>query len=321
MIADYEQSLHEKLQSLLGKINGADEEWLVSPDFLGQWTLAAKGLGCVAAGGEKRKFPPAGNGSLIYSSPKDEWDAACANLPQGVVVQAEFRLMAQPSMDFHVLSALWMLQVGCHYDKNLDDCAYGSRLRRTTKGEFNERSLGSFKPYLKPFRDWRNGGISAMRSALESKKSIVALTADVSSFYHELNPKFMLDESFNELLELPEDLEQPELKKLHRLFIHALQAWAKQTPLKKGLPVGLPASAVVANMALFELDRVIQEQIAPLYYGRYVDDIILVMDGGKQFHSTSDVWEWIFSRSRSLLAWVDGKQKKKVQFKPDYLTK
>lgn len=321
MIADYERKLHKNLQALLGKINGADEEWISSKDFLGEWTLAAKGLGCVADDGDKRKFPPAGNGCLIYSSPTGEWDAACTNLAEGSEVQAEFRLMAQPSMDFHVLSALWMLQVGCHYDKNLDDCAYGSRLRRTTKGEFNERSLGSFKPYLKPFRDWRNGGISAMRSALESKKSIVALTADVSSFYHELNPKFMLDESFNELLELPEDLEQPELKKLHRLFIHALQAWAKQTPLKKGLPVGLPASAVVANMALFELDRVIQEQIAPLYYGRYVDDIILVMDGGKQFHSTSDVWEWIFSRSRSLLAWVDGKQKKKVQFKPDYLTK
>ncbi|WP_165720891.1 RNA-directed DNA polymerase [Bordetella trematum] len=321
MIADYERKLHKNLQALLGKIDGADEEWISSKGFLGEWTLAAKGLGCVAGDGDKKKFPPASNGCLIYSSPKDEWDAACANLAEGTEVQAEFRLMAQPSMDFHVLSALWMLQVGCHYDKKLDDCAYGSRLRRTAKGEFNQYSLGSLKPYLKPFRDWRDGGIRAMRSALEAKKSIVALTADVSSFYHELNPKFMLDESFNQLLELPEDLAQPELKKLHLLFIHALQAWAKQTPLKKGLPVGLPASAVVANMALFELDRVIQEQIAPLYYGRYVDDIILVMDGGKQFHSTSDVWEWIFSRSRSLLAWVDGKQKKKVQFKPDYLTK
>jgi hypothetical protein len=320
MIADYEQDLHGKLQALLDKINGSDEDWIGSSEFLGPWTLAAKGLACRGIDGKKGKFPPTGCGSLIHSSPRDEWDAACANLAEGAVIEAEFRLMARPSMDFHVLSALWMLQIGCHYDKNLDDCAFGSRLRRTTKGEFNERSLGSFKPYLKPFRDWRNGGIRAMRSALEAKKSIVALTADVSSFYHELQPDFMLSDSFNQLLDLPESLSQPEHKKLHRLFIGALQEWAKNTPLEKGLPVGLPASAVVANMALIELDRVIREQVTPLYYGRYVDDIILVMDGGKQFNSTEDVWEWIFGRSNSLLAWAGKKKDRKIRFKPKYLS-
>lgn len=321
MIADYERNLHGNLQALLGRINDDSEDWVELPDFLGGWTLAAKRLVSAEKNGGKNgkeKFPPAGNGCLIYSSPQEAWTAACANLPNGKELHAEFRLMAQPSMDFHVLSALWMLQVGCHYDKNLDDCAYGSRLRRTTKGEFNERSLGSFKPYLKPFRDWRDGGIRAMRSALESKKNIVALTADVSSFYHELKPDFMEDKKFLKLLSLPESLDQPEPQKLHRLFIRALRAWAQNTPLNKGLPVGLPASAIVANMALIELDRLMQEQIVPLYYGRYVDDIILVMDGGRQFNSSKTIWEWIFHRSGSLLNWAD-KEHTKICFKPSYL--
>lgn len=320
MIADYEQNLYEKLQSLLGRINGVDEGWVTSSDFLGEWTLAAKGLWCEEDDGRKKKFPPVSNGCLIYSSPKDEWDAACANLAQKVEIQAEFRLMAQPGMDFHVLSALWMLCVGCHYDKHLDGCAYGSRLRRTTKGEFNERSLGSFKPYLKPFRDWRSGGIRAMRSALEAKKSIVALTADVSSFYHELKPDFMLNDGFNKRLGLDEILKKPKQKKMHRLFICALQAWASGTPLGKGLPVGLPASAVVANMALIDLDRLMQQQITPLYYGRYVDDLILVINGGDQFNSTAEVWEWIFARSGKLLDWSNKKKKKEIRFKPGYLS-
>lgn len=321
MIADYERNPHGNLQALLGRINDDSKDWVELPDFLGGWTLAAKRLVSAEKNGGKNgkeKFPPAGNGCLIYSSPQEAWTAACANLPNGKELHAEFRLMAQPSMDFHVLSALWMLQVGCHYDKNLDDCAYGSRLRRTTKGEFNERSLGSFKPYLKPFRDWRDGGIRAMRSALESKKSIIALTADVSSFYHKLKPDFMEDKKFLKLLSLPESLDQPEPQKLHRLFIRALRAWAQNTPLNKGLPVGLPASAIVANMALIELDRLMQEQIVPLYYGRYVDDIILVMDGGRQFNSSKTIWEWIFHRSGSLLNWAD-KEHTKICFKPSYL--
>jgi len=35
MIADYERKLHKNLQALLGKINGADEEWISSKGFLG----------------------------------------------------------------------------------------------------------------------------------------------------------------------------------------------------------------------------------------------------------------------------------------------
>ncbi|NKF15268.1 reverse transcriptase domain-containing protein, partial [Rhizobium phaseoli] len=78
--------------------------------------------------------------------------------------------------------------------------------------------------------------------------------------------------------------------------ISALLAWAQETPLKKGLPVGLPASAVVANAALLKLDQFIEQQVVPLYYGRYVDDILLVMENASDIKTTEQFWEWIFSR-------------------------
>jgi hypothetical protein len=105
--------------------------------------------------------------------------------------------------------------------------------------------------------------------------------------------------------------------KLHRLFIQALQAWAAATPLKKGLPVGLPASAVVANVALVELDRMVEQQLAPLYYGRYVDDILLVMENGASFRSTIELWEWLFARSGGKLGWVPGQERKQIGFQPE----
>ena len=108
--------------------------------------------------------------------------------------------------------------------------------------------------------------------------------------------------------------------KLHRMFIQALLAWAAATPLKKGLPVGLPASAVVANVALAELDRIVEQQCAPLYYGRYVDDILLVMENAAGFHSTSELWEWLFARSRGKLGWVAQTEHKQIGFEPDYLS-
>lgn len=316
-IADYESELHDNLTALLIKLQADDESWVAKPDFIGSWTLAAKSvdMSCWEQYRERH-----GNG-LIFSSPNEEWEHACGLLAEGDKPQkprAEFRVMARCSLDFHVLSTLWMLEVGHLFDAKLTTCAYGNRLRRARGGTgLNPLSLGTFQPYLKPFRDWRDQGIQAMRTALDANKKIVALTADVSSFYHELNPGFMLDPAFVvDLLGL--DLSTAQAK-LHRLFINALQAWAAGTPLKKGLPVGLPASAVVANVALAELDRIVEQQLAPLYYGRYVDDILLVMENGANFRSTIELWEWLFARSGGKLDWVAGQERRQIGFQPGYL--
>jgi hypothetical protein len=317
-IADYEDDLHSRLSALLTKLESEDESWVTQPEFIGDWTLATKSVDMFCW---KQHREQHGNG-LIFSSPAEEWTYACEQLAKEKdqpKPQAEFRVMAQCSMDFHVLSTLWMLEVGHRFDAQLTGCAYGNRLRRTQDGQgINKLSLGTFQPYLKPFRNWRDKGIEAMRVALDTDKKIVALTADVSSFYHELNPSFMLNPAFLvDVLGL--ELTEPQIK-LHHLFIHALQAWAAATPLKKGLPVGLPASAVVANMALIELDRIVEQQLAPLYYGRYVDDILLVMENGANFRSTAELWEWLFARSGGKLGWVPGEESKQIGFHPDYLS-
>lgn len=55
-----------------------------------------------------------------------------ANPPKA---QGRISVMAQCSLDFHVLSTLWMLEVGHLFDVQLTDCAYGNRLRRTQDGK------------------------------------------------------------------------------------------------------------------------------------------------------------------------------------------
>lgn len=73
-------------------------------------------------------------------------------------------------------------------------------------------------------------------------------------------------------------------------------------------------------MALIELDRIVEQQLAPLYYGRYVDDILLVMENGANFRSTAELWEWLFARSGDKLGWVPGEESKQIGFHPDYLS-
>ncbi|MEY4507533.1 MAG: hypothetical protein RL297_2111 [Pseudomonadota bacterium] len=329
-LASYEENLHANLTALLAKINSDDETWAASRKFIGKWTLAAKSLDMESWKSLKKVE---GNG-LTFSSPSDEWEHVCTSLDNKFreddkerekrKPKVEFRVMADCSIDFHVLSTLWMLKVGHLFDAKLTDCAYGNRMRR--KGgvdtEVNELSLGTFKPYLKPFRDWRDNGIEAMQTALNAGKKIVALTADITSYYHELSPRFMREPTFlRDVVELRKL--STEEKKLHVLFINALEAWALATPLKRGLPVGLPASAIVANVALVELDRIIEREVAPLYYGRYVDDILLVMENGAGFGSSKQLWNWLFARSNGNLSWGPKKEDdgKVIAFQPCYFKK
>ncbi|CAI8705621.1 Reverse transcriptase [Pseudomonas marginalis] len=301
-IANYEDDLSKNLTRLKEQIEAMNEDWVKDPAFLGTWTLAPKEIQIA-----KGKQDP----SLIFASPEAEWVSAteAGNHPTAV-----FRLMARCSIDFHVLSSLWMMEVGDLFDKQLSSNVFGSRLRRNRHDEISTWALGSFKPYLRPFREWRDGGIKAMRTALSEKKKVLALTADVSSFYHELSPGFMLDDGFLKLAKI--ELSESQ-SKLNRLFISALLAWAQKTPLGKGLPVGLPASAVVANAALIGLDQFIEQQVVPLYYGRYVDDILLVMENASDIKTIEQFWEWIFSRDggKDLLKKNNGS----ILFKPGYL--
>lgn len=299
---EYEQNLQGNLERFHENLSNAEHLF-----ELGSWTLIPK----------SPIDTPSDQNGFISSDPQKTWKTLCENSSNGLP-NAVFRLMARPSTDFHVLSSLWIAKVGHYFDACLDDTACGNRLRRKENNEINAYSLGSFKPYLKPFRDWRDNGLQKMRSSLNEGQSTVAITADVSSFYHELNPDFMLSEEFQQKigLELNDDEQL-----LNKLFVNALKTWAELTPLKKGLPVGLPASAIVANLALIELDNVIQKEVAPLYYGRYVDDILLVMSNRADFSSPADVWEWILKRSGGLLRLKenDNKRDTAVQFAPSYL--
>ncbi|WP_325985968.1 RNA-directed DNA polymerase [Pseudomonas protegens] len=302
-LANYEDDLSNNLTRLKEQIEATNEDWVKDPAFLGTWTLAPKEIR-VTKGAPQDQSP-------IFASLEAEW---LSSTDAGNHPTAVFRLMARCSIDFHVLSSLWMMEVGDLFDKKLSSNVFGSRLRRNRRDEINKWALGSFKPYLRPFREWRDGCIKAMRTALSEKKKILALTADVSSFYHELSPGFMLDDSFLKLAKI--ELSESQ-SKLNRLFISALLAWAQETPLGKGLPVGLPASAVVANAALIKLDQFIEQQVVPLYYGRYVDDILLVMENASDIKTTKQFWEWIFSRDEGedLLK----KEEASILFTPDYL--
>jgi hypothetical protein len=163
-----------------------------------------------------------------------------------------------------------------------------------------------------------------MRDALDQNKRVVAITADVRQFYHKTSPDFLLDDTYLRAVGLEDKIGDDE-REFTRAIIEALHAWAAQTPLHRhkpstGLPVGLPAARLIANVSLAELDRVIRREVAPLYYGRYVDDIPIVLANTRGFKGTFEVWDYICRRSNNLLKLRRRTGLPEVRFVPSYLS-
>lgn len=119
-----------------------------------------------------------------------------------------------------------------------------------------------------------------METALDAGKSILAITMDIERFYHRVSPRFLLRPSFLSSIGLT--LTRQERQFTERLLT-AMATWYEATPdfemrPEGAIPVGLSASKIIANVLLTEFDRAIVEKLAPVYYGRYVDDIFLVLN-------------------------------------------
>jgi hypothetical protein len=295
--ADYEMQLDKHLRSLLVQLRDPAGNWAANPEFLGHFTYAPKSLGV---------DHPAEQDPVFFRSldPMKEWERKWG--ASNARANAEFRLIIIPSINFHIVSALWIVKIGWKYESRLDsNLSFGNRLRlRKSKDvadlfepskTLNADCVGLFAPYFSAYRTWRERGLNAMRSGLEGGKRIFAVTMDIKRFYHRVSPQFLVHPAFLEIMNLKLDANE-----LHftTLMIGAINTWYAQTPdaakrPQGALPVGLSASKVMANILLAEFDRDVVKSLKPHYYGRYVDDIFLVFSPDRELDSGVATIRWL----------------------------
>lgn len=236
--------------------------------------------------------------------------------------EVAFRLVGRFPIGVHVLSALWINKVGHRLDEQVCPEARGARLRRLRPetcappgavGDYHLYAVGSFEPYFRPYREWREGALRAMERELDEKRDVVAVSMDIASFYHCVDVNAFKADAwlarFRGARIADQDQRTNTDEVLSRLILEVIALWAKQArqrleglgveePARNaGLPIGLSASRVLANALLGELDEAIKHDLRPLHYGRYVDDILLVFPKLKDVTSTATFYDWAVARS------------------------
>jgi len=166
-------------------------------------------------------------------------------------------------------------------------------------------SIGSFVPYFQPYQKWRSDGLKAIRYELEKDRDVIAVSLDLKSYYHFIDPMAISGTALLEALDL--ELTDEE-KAFTEQLASFLCAWAKgaekfgqsvggkKAKISGGLVIGLTCSRIISNALLYRWDKLVLEKLAPIHYGRYVDDMFLVLRDTGTITNSLDLMRMVQSR-------------------------
>lgn len=194
----------------------------------------------------------------------------------------------------HILGTLWVLTVGVLLDCREDaatfsmyEHSYGNRLRKSLYNTDKEITYSPylFEPYFSQYENWRDKALAYAKERLDDKQDALILTLDLRSFFYSVHiPK----DNFDAILNMEGNAPLPEwVPRVHEFVYHVLDCYSKivrsinkDPELALGerifLPIGFLPSNILSNWVLTPFDEAICQRFNPVYYGRYVDDIIIV---------------------------------------------
>ncbi|WP_047247490.1 RNA-directed DNA polymerase [Maribacter thermophilus] len=188
-------------------------------------------------------------------------------------------------VELHIISILWITNEGyvLHKLYSKDNYAYHLELE-SGNGEVVE-GLRLFKPYFEQYQKWRDNGLDIAKRFLEKDTDVVILTLDIKEYYYNA----IIDDSFKD--QLVADIKKGTNKRkliFSELLFEMMSKYQSVCPKKsaKILPIGLLSSGILANYYLKDFDKKIKKELSPAYYGRYVDDIQIILSNTKIDYSS-----------------------------------
>lgn len=226
-------------------------------------------------------------------------------------------------VELQIVGTLFVKLFGCKIEKSLSTMPYGHKLE--TFEHFDGVSLSPglklYEPYYCKYQDWRNNAVEAVKILNERGKNSILVSMDLQDFYHSSRVDF---DKLKEFLSSHFEMDgfdfgdftiEPEekfifdvVKGIHSKYMECCGLDAVDN--KYLLPIGLITSGVIANWYLDPLDKAIQKELEPDYFGRYVDDILIVLPlkNGSKLPTKKKLLNTIFCDSKLLLEEGEGYQ-------------
>lgn len=200
--------------------------------------------------------------------------------------------MINMPVEGHILGTLWILLFGYQIDQNLYERAYGNRIRKTLYNELTDGPTYSphlFEPYFQQYQSWRDTALEDAQKCVQQDCDVVVFTLDLASYYYSLDVTPDVMEQVLCEIEKPE-WQEPLATRLSLFIAEVCRVYARRLPKSECegravLPIGFLPSNILGNWFLNRFDQAIVDHWNPFYYGRYVDDMLIV----SKVESNSDI--------------------------------
>lgn len=243
-------------------------------------------------------------------------------------------------IELHIISVLWIITSGKYYELDLPDNCYGNRLLLNKNKDKIVQGSSLFKPYYRQYQNWRDESVNTAKAILARGKNVLFLNLDIKDYFHSvriktselqatsgnkfppLQGKYNLEDIFLNVHTIYTRLVGEQHTIPHK-FIDELEKDNEGNLKEVILPIGLLSSYVLGNYYLKKFDNNILGKIKPAYYGRYVDDILIVLEAPRTDFDENEILDELkfsFSEYKRKVNSTKGTSEK-VSFNESDLTK
>lgn len=198
------------------------------------------------------------------------------------------------SVEGQILGILWVLTIGAMLDEEVYEHSYGNRLKKNLLNEETENTTFSpylFKPYFEQYESWRDIGLKYAENCLDKKQDVLIFTMDLKRYFYSVNfTETQFEDFYNSYSENQREIGESELtavERINQFVFKVMKQFSSCIPEYSEnvfLPIGFFPSNILSNWYLNKFDSAISDRWNPVYYGRYVDDIIIVEKIEKNSH-------------------------------------
>ena len=194
------------------------------------------------------------------------------------------------SIEVYILDTLWSVLLGkIDADRHIiTGHAYGNTINQSIyfdySNEINFDSRQFFNRYFNKYTEWRNHAFSAIENNYDSKNDSLLISIDIKSYFYSVMFDFnRIKKYFNNhpLLDKIKVLTRI-MRIVYDKYLEIIAPYRKDLPNFKTnqypLPIGLFSSMIIANVYLKKFDSEMLALNNQIYYGRYVDDVLLVLN-------------------------------------------
>lgn len=196
-------------------------------------------------------------------------------------------------VEIHIIDVLWTIIVGPDFESELSNDCYGNRLSEMAIKFVKQESYSGvkareiFKRYIDQYNSWRDKAIDCATRYAGKGEDVAILSLDLQSYYYHVEINFdsiikrLTESSDRSSLDKLKLVLTKALKNIFEMYREKIRESLSVSHPKcnniLGLPIGLTSSALLANWYLRDFDISMSKEVRPVFYGRYVDDILVVI--------------------------------------------